>query len=172
MKVLAFLGQEPSRSYYQREIARLAGVSVGKANQVLRELEREGIVVKETRGKMNLYRYDLRSPVARSLKSFFTLTEISDLVKKLGPVSRKIVLFGSCAEGTDTAESDIDLFILSRDKEKARKIIDSTRRTLGRRVSPIVIDALEYGQLKDRDRPLHEQVSRGMVIWQEEQAPS
>lgn len=172
VKILGFLSQEPLKSYYQREIARMLGISVGKTNQVLKALEPEEIVLKERKGKMTLYRYNLHNPAARYLKIIFTLTELNELVKQLRRASKKIILFGSCAEGTDTAESDIDLLILTGDKEKARKIIAPTRKKLSRRVAPILLTPLEFSQLKDKDRPLHEQVSRGITLWQEEQAPS
>jgi predicted nucleotidyltransferase len=168
VKILGFLSQKPLKNYYQREIARMVGVSVGKTNQVLKALESEEIVLKEVKGRMTLYRYNLHNPAARYLKIIFTLTELNELVKQLRHVSKRIVLFGSCAEGTDTAESDIDLLILTGDKEKTRKIIALTRKKLSRRVAPILLTSLELSQLKDRDRPLHEQVSRGITLWQEE----
>mgnify|MGYP001030018997 CR=1 FL=1 len=172
VKILRFLSQEPLRSYYQREIARTAGVSLGKTNQVLRMLESEEIVLKERRGRMTLYRYNLQNPAARYLKTLFTLIELSALVKQLRRASKRIVLFGSCAEGTDTIESDIDLLTLTDDKKKARRIIDTSRRTLSRRISPILLTPLEFSQLKEKDQPLYGQVSRGITLWQEEQAPS
>ena len=168
VKILVFLSQEPLKSYYQREIARIVGISVGKTNQVLRALESEEIVLKEVKGKMTLYRYNLHNPAARHLKILFNLTELNELVKQLRRVSRKTVLFGSCSEGTDTIESDIDLLILTDNREKTRRIINQTRRLLSRRVSPILLNPLEFSQLKDKDRPLYEQVSRGITLWQEE----
>jgi len=168
VKILGFLSQEPLKSYYQREIARITGISVGKTNQVLKALESEELVLKEAKGKMNLYRYNLHNPAARHLKIIFNLTELNELVKQLRRVSRKIVLFGSCSEGTDTIESDIDLLILTGDRDKASRIIDQTRRMLSRRISPILLNPLEFSQLKDKDRPLYEQVSRGITLWQEE----
>lgn len=168
VRILGFLAWEPSKSYYQREIARTVGVSVGKTNQVLKVLEREEIVVKERKGRVDLYRYDLHNAVARHLKILFALTELSELIRQLRQVSKKVVIFGSCAEGTDSIASDIDLLILTSDKDRVKKLIASSRRILSRKVSPIVLNLIEFSELKDKDRVFYEQVSRGIVLWQEE----
>jgi len=168
VKILRFLSKEPMKSFYQRETARAAGVSVGKTNQVLKALEQEEIVLKERKGRINLYRYNLHDPVARHLKILFTLVELSELVRRLRQVSEEIVLFGSCAEGIDTAESDIDLFILTNDKDELRRTVALARRTLDRRLSPVVLNPVEFSELRDRDRPLYEQISRGIELWRKE----
>ena len=168
VRILRFLAREPSKSYYQREIARTVGVSVGKTNQVLKVLEREEIVVKERKGRVDLYRYNLHNPVARHLKILFILTELSELTRQLRQASKKIILFGSCAEGTDSNASDIDLLILTSDKDRVKKLIASSRRILSRKVSPIVLNLIEFSELKNRDRPFYEQASKGIVLWQEE----
>ena len=58
---------------------------------------------------------------ARYLKILFNLSELSELVRKLRDTSKKIILFGSSAEGTDSNESDIDLLILTSDKKQGEK---------------------------------------------------
>ena len=168
VRILRVLTREPSKSYYQREIARTAAVSVGKTNHVLKALEREEIVLKERKGRVDIYRYNLHNPVARHLKILFTLTELSELIRQLRQASKKITLFGSCAEGTDSNASDIDLLILTSDKDRVKKLIATHRRILSRKVSPIVLNLIEFSELKNRDRPFYEQVSKGIVLWQEE----
>ncbi|MBI2184603.1 MAG: nucleotidyltransferase domain-containing protein [Thaumarchaeota archaeon] len=167
--ILQFLSMEPLKSHYQREIARELGVSVGKTNQVLRVLEQEEIVLKERRGRVDLYRYNLRNPVARYLKILFILSELSDVIRRLRNSSDRIILFGSCADGTDSVESDIDLLILTSDKNELEKIIRSARRSIDRRISPIILNHIEFSELRDRDQAFYEQVSRGITLWQGEE---
>lgn len=167
--ILKLLSLEPLRSYYQREIARKVGVSLGKTNQVLRALEKEEIVLKERRGNVDLYKYNLRSPVARYLKVLFTLNELNELTRNLREVSNKIVIFGSCADGTDSLESDIDILILTSNKSEARCIIEPARRTLKRRLSPLILNPIEFSGLREKDHAFYEQMSRGIVLWQQEE---
>src|SRR2546422_7375278 len=127
--ILRLLASEPLRTYYQREVARIAGVSVGKTNQVLRRLESDELVSRERRGNVDLYSYNLSSPPARHLKIFFNLSQEDELRRRLRGVSNKVVLFGSYAEGTDSKESDIDILVVTADKWRPRP---SERRKAGR----------------------------------------
>jgi DNA-binding MarR family transcriptional regulator len=44
--LLYLLSMEPLKGYHGRGIARMTGVSLGKANQVLKALEKEELVLK------------------------------------------------------------------------------------------------------------------------------
>jgi predicted nucleotidyltransferase len=169
ISILKLLASDPLRSYYQREVARKAGVSVGKTNQVLRSLEREELVLKARTGKVDLYTYNLGSPLARHLKILFTLAEVGELLRKLRGTTNKIILYGSCAGGTDTKESDIDLLIMTSDKEETERIIQRASPSIGRRVSPVILNPLEFSGLKEKDPAFYEQTSRGIVLWQREE---
>lgn len=64
------------------------------------------------------------------------------------------VIFGSYARGTETADSDIDLLlILDRkgEKEKLEKICETCFVTLKARVSPRIIAANDFRQMKEKD---------------------
>lgn len=164
-KVLNFLAGDPQREFFQREVALGAGVSIGSVNQILRILSEKEMVKATRRGKMIFYRYNLHSPLARQLKVLLNVAELDDLVRSLSEVSRRIVLFGSCAEGSDVRESDIDLFILSDDRRAARRMI-SREAKAGRRIAPIILNAVEFSEMMRRDKPLYGQVSKGLVLWE------
>ena len=166
--VLLLLASDPLASHYQREIARKAGVSVGKTNQILKALEAEEVVLKAHVGKVDLYRYNLQSPLARQLKILFSLYEIGGLIKNLRKASNRIILYGSCAEGSDTKESDIDLLVVSDEKQGTQRAIRREARSIVRTVSPIVLTPLEFSGLKQKDLAFYEQVSRGMTLWEKE----
>src|SRR5437899_1293349 len=97
--ILRLLASEPLRSYYQREVARVAGVSVGKTNQVLRRLESDELVSRERRGNVDLYSYNLHSPAGRYLKIVFNLSEVDELRGSGRGVSNEVVRCGSGVEG-------------------------------------------------------------------------
>ncbi len=165
--ILRLLASDPMRSYYQREVARNAGVSVGKTNQVLRALEREEVVTREHMGKVDLYRYNLADPASRYLKIFFNLSEASQLLRILRSVSKKVILFGSCAEGTDAKDSDMDVLIVASDKEAAERTFRRAGRLItGRSIYPVILSQLEFSELKEKDPSFYEQVSKGITLWQ------
>ena len=168
LRVLAPLMADPLREFYQREVARIAGVSVGATNQILRVLADEEIVVRERRGKMFFYKYNLENPVARQLKVLLNVGSLDRLVKQLRDHCKRIILFGSCSEGTDVKSSDVDLFVLTNEKVETKKVIDKFRRRIERRVAPIILSANEFAVLRSRDKPLHDRILGGIVLWQAE----
>jgi len=168
LNVLYFLLSNPMEQFHEREVVRRTGVSVGAVNQILRRFQRVGLVEMDRRGKTNLYRANLRNPVARQFKVLFNVLALNDLVDKVKQISDRIVLFGSCAEGTDVKDSDIDLFILTSDTETVNHEVRLCEEKTERRLSPIIVDSNELAKMKTKDKPLYERILRGITLWERE----
>jgi len=166
MRILTALAEDPDREYYQREIAKLAGISIGATSQKLRQLSGDGVVNVRRSGRMMFYRYNLRDSLAKQLKILLNVNAIHGLVQELKSYTKRVILFGSCAEGTNVKASDIDLLLLTDDAKRAREIISKYGTGIAKKVSPIVVNANEFRQLRSRDKPLYERVSRGIVLWE------
>ena len=165
MTVFDLFLSDPMAEHHEREVIRETDVSKGSANRILRELAGLGFLIRERRGRMVFYRLDAENPVVRQFKVLVNVYALSSLLSHLKRHTRRVVLFGSCAQGVDVKESDIDLFILSSEKEAVRGIVGDFNQEEGRRVSPIVVDFNEFARLKREDRPLYENVERGIVLW-------
>lgn len=139
---------------------------MGSANRILRRLVDRGLVNREKKGKIYLYRFNVDNPVARQLKVLFNVIEVEELIDMLQPLSRRVILFGSCAEGRDVKESDIDLFVLTSEKETISEKIG--RHESGRRLAPIIVDVNDFTKLRNEDRPLYDEVMRGITLWERE----
>lgn len=168
MRILSTLAREPDREFYQREIARLAGVSVGGTSQRLREIVERGLVNSRKSGRMIFYRYNLDDPLARQFKILISVNRIHDLVKDLAPHSRRVVLFGSCASGTDVLDSDIDLFVISQEGRLVRETVSAHTDAIGRKISPVVVSANQFRHLRSKDRALYDRINSGMTLWEAE----
>ena len=166
LKILCALASDPMRAFYQREVAKEAEVSVGSANRTLRVLVENELVTKERRGKISLYRFNTESSVARQMKILFNVSELDELVRVLKKHSKRIILFGSCAEGSDVKDSDIDLFVLTNEKGAVRRIIDSYETS--RKIAPIVADANDSAKMRSEDKPLYDSILRGIRLWETE----
>ena len=164
LKTLYTLALDPMRSFYQREVAKEALVSVGSANRVLPIFVKQGLVTRETKGKVFLYRYNLGDPVARQLKTLFNVLEMKELVDDLRPIAMRVILFGSSSRGRDVKESDVDLFILTNQKDEALKKV--RQHEAKRRLAPIIVDVDEYTNLRNKDRPLYDEINRGISLWE------
>ncbi len=166
MRILVVLAENPDKEFYQREIAKLAGISIGATSEKMRKLSEDSLVDVRKSGRMMFYRYDLRDPLARQFKIMLNINDIHDLVKELSSYARRVILFGSCAEGTNVKDSDIDLLVLSDDPKKTKKTSSIYGIRIGKKISPIVVNANEFLQLRSRDKPLYERINKGIVLWE------
>jgi len=166
ISVLSLFLDNPMTEYYEREVLRLTGVSKGSANNILRLLTNKGLLSKSTKGRMVFYRLNSDDAISKQFKILRNTFALKDLIDSLKSYSKKIILFGSVSQGTDTQESDIDLFVLSSEKEGVRREISNFNKKLARKINPIVVNGNELVKMEKGDRPLYENIDRGIVLWQ------
>ncbi len=166
MTILQFFLADPMKEYHEREVVRKAGVSKGSANKILRLLADLDLLRREGKGRMMFYRLNLKEPVVRQSKVLINVYGLKKLTDTLKQHTRRIILFGSCSQGTDVKESDFDLLILTSEKEYVRSKISSFNRKSERKVAPIIVDATEFVSLKREDKPLYENIQRGIILWE------
>ncbi len=163
-KVLYFLLAHPGRKYYDREVSRLAKAGRAAANYSLRALIDTGLVKREKRGRMYFYYVSPEDPIIRQLKVIQNLIDIVPLVEKLKDASLKIVLYGSSAFGVNHAESDIDLFILTRDPKKVKDFI--YKSPLQEKLQHTIVTPQDIVKLKKKNPVFYKEVSRGIVLYE------
>ena len=168
MTVLEFFLATPLREYYEREVARKTRVSRGSAHKILIMLADADFLTREEKGRMLVYKLNLAEPTVRQLKIAVNTFALKKLVDKIKQNSRKVILFGSCSQGTDTKESDIDMLIITAEKEVVKKILSEFNRKSERKVAPITLDMNEFIRLKKEDKPLYENIQRGITLWETE----
>ncbi|MDP2656623.1 MAG: nucleotidyltransferase domain-containing protein [bacterium] len=106
----------PERSFFIAELARKENLSVGTIHATIQIfLKDKFIILTDQKGKVKLYRLNSTNPVVRQLKVLMVVFAISDFVMRIAPYTKKIFLFGSCARGEQTNESDIDLLVVTQD---------------------------------------------------------
>ena len=165
MKILLFFFSESMEEFHEREVMRKVKVSKGSANKILKQLAKIDFLKSERKGRMVFYKLNMKNPVVRQFKILVNTYKINRLVKQIKDDSKQVILFGSCSEGTDIKHSDIDLFILTSDKEKVRRAINNFNKESERRVVSIIVDANEFARLRKDDQPLYERIQRGVVLW-------
>ena len=113
---------------------------------------------------MNFYAADDRHPFVRQFKVLDVLAQLEPLLKELRPLVRQVILFGSCAEGTNTGESDVDLFIVTSERSRGMALI--TQNPVEQRIQPVIVNTQELAALKEKDAAFFTQVKRGIVLWE------
>jgi len=168
-KVLSLLVKFSDQEFYERQLARRLGISYGSANRALNELFASGAVTRRREGKMYFYSIDSSAAAVAELKKVINLMLLEPLVEELKKVSSRMVLYGSCALGTDTSESDMDLFVVSNSKEDVSNAIGKFRFPGGYegiRIQSVIRTPVELLEAAESERAFIEEVDRGIVLWE------
>jgi predicted nucleotidyltransferase len=166
LRVLEFFFAHPMAEFHEREVLRGTGISKGSANRILRQLAALSLLTRAEKGRMVFYRLNAGDPFVRQMKVAENVWTLRPFVEGLKETARKILLFGSCAEGTDVAESDIDVLILTDNKKAAKEKVTSFNRKSGRQMAPVIVDMEEFAKMRKEDRPLFERIDRGIMLWE------
>lgn len=158
-KVLALLLLRPDDALHVREIARLTGVPVGSLHRELRTLTAAGLLAREPVGNQVRYRANRACPIYPELAEIFRKTiGLADLVRDtLRPLGERVLVafvFGSMADGSAQASSDVDLFVVG-DATYADVVerLLPLRDRLGREINPVVMTRAELAaQRAGRER--------------------
>ncbi|MBA2124591.1 hypothetical protein B9J78_06655 [bacterium Unc6] len=164
LKILSFISNHPGEVFSANEIFRVTKSSKGATNQILRLLLELDILSRERKGNLFLYRLNADNFVLRQFKIFENLLGLQGLVKEIQKYCYEIVLFGSCADGSNIKESDIDLFILTEYKKEVRRIV-AEYKTVDVKYQAIIQDPLESVSSKKEDSVFHRQIERGITLW-------
>ncbi|MBM3175802.1 MAG: nucleotidyltransferase domain-containing protein [Chloroflexi bacterium] len=168
-RVLSLLVKFSDREFYERQIARRISVGYGSANRALNELYSTGAIRRRQEGKMYFYYAGISNPAIIELKKLVNLLLIEPLVEELKNISSRVVLYGSCAQGTDTSDSDFDLFVVSDNKEEVLEAVDSFRFPRGFEgihIQIVVKTPVELLETEGVGQAFIEEVEHGIVLWE------
>ena len=151
LRALFALPSELGRS--GRDLARRAGVSHPRANQVLADLADQGLVSVQRLSRSDLYRVNRHHALAAPIGQIFELESklkfgllsliAAELKARRLPV-KEARMFGSAARGTMAPTSDVDLaLVTSRDsvaavEAAAQGIAEAARERFGARLNVLV----------------------------------
>jgi len=168
-KVLSLLVKFSDQDFYEREVARKLGVSSGSANRALNELFSSRVITRRREGKMYFYSIDFSNTAVIEFKKMINLMLVEPLVEELKKMSNRIVLYGSCALGTDTSESDLDLFVVSNSKEDVSNVISNFKFPRGYEnihIQSVIRTPVELLEGEESERTFVEEVDHGIVLWE------
>jgi predicted nucleotidyltransferase len=168
-RILQFLAKYSDKEYYERDIARQVGVASGSANRALNELFATGVVKRRQEGKMLFYSICPFGPVIMEFKKLVNIMLVEPLVEELKSATKKMVLYGSCAQGTDNSKSDMDIFIVTSKREQVNLIIENYQFPKGYeeiRMQPIIKTPLELLKSGESEQVFLGEVEKGIILWE------
>lgn len=150
------------------KISKQLGLSIGSVYSILREFNDAGVIQGIKIGWATIYETVQSNPIIKQFRIFDNLLFLNNLVLQLKGVTRKIVLFGSCAQGDDTIDSDIDLFIVADEDfqpEVREKIAGYSSE---RELKPIIVDSVELLEMQSKEQVFYKEIQKGIELWGEE----
>jgi predicted nucleotidyltransferase len=169
-KVMSFLAKYSDAEFHEREIARKVGISFGSANKVLNELHSAEVLTRHQKGKMLFYSFNAEDPILGAFKILISIAMLRPLVARLKAFASRVILYGSCAKGEDTSRSDVDLFVIAEEPEKAARIIGKFRFSQDFEeiaLKPVILSPLELLRSEKFDREFLSLINEGIVLWEE-----
>lgn len=155
-KVLSYFLLNPDSELYLNEIARKFEVDRGNLVKKLREWSEEGLLIKNTRGNLSLYKINRDYPFYKELnkivqKSFGLEYELKKVLEKIVGLESAII-FGSYARDAMETESDIDVLLVGRHKFlDAQGLINGLEKKYEREISVIDMSVEEFNKKKKED---------------------
>ncbi len=157
-QVLGLLFGSPDRSFYANEIVRRAGVGIGTVQRELGKLSKAGIITTRKIGNQKHYQANRESPIFEELYGIVLKTfGLSKTVREAFEIFMEDIevafIYGSVAKGTDHANSDIDIMIVS-DRlayPDIMSVIHQIESKLDRNVNTTLYKSLELRKRADTD---------------------
>ncbi|MDD5264167.1 MAG: nucleotidyltransferase domain-containing protein [Candidatus Bipolaricaulis sp.] len=147
----------PDCDFYGREVGRLTGLLPRAVQRELDRLSGIGILEREKRGNRVYLRVNRANPIVPDLRAMVLKTvAVGDRIRETltGREDIRVAfIFGSTAANADTAESDIDLFILGETPLSALSpTLSELERSLGREINVSLYSPGEVARrVKSRD---------------------
>ena len=159
-RLLALLFGQPSRSFFATELIALTGSGSGAVQRELKRLVSSGLVDVTPIGRQKHYQANHESPVFEELRGLVvkTVAVAQPIRQALEPVADRVslaLLYGSAARGSDTASSDIDLFLVS-DRltlEEVYSALSPVESQLSRSIHPTLYTSAEFSDRRAAGNP-------------------
>ncbi len=157
-RLMSLLFMNPDKSFYTNELIQLIGTGTSTVTNELKQFRESGILAIEKKGNQIHYQVNVNSPIYPELKNLvkktFGLTEL--FKEALSPVRDKInkaFIYGSFASGTENAQSDIDLMIVTDQLSWEQVIdhIDGLDEEIMRNINPTIYSTKEFNEKLDHD---------------------
>jgi len=176
VKLLRAFFTYPEKEFTESELQRIAGIPQASVHRNVKYLLANGLLDRERIGKANLHSLNKEHILYPLIKNTFENERnlLSELKKSLKGSIESLsgielaVLFGSVVKGTERADSDIDLFIISRaDKSQVeaemKNLIQVIRNKFGNTISSMIKNDIEMKDMKSNS--IYKELKKGEILF-------
>ncbi|MFH0906225.1 MAG: nucleotidyltransferase domain-containing protein [archaeon] len=166
-QILELFFKNTEKEYYVREIARILKKAPTTISKYLKELEKEGLLIAESKFNHLIFRSSKNNKF-REIKAQYNLNFLNnsgfiDYLTKEFNEPNAIILFGSFAKGEDIETSDIDLFVQSPLKKQIK--LEEFEKKLKREIQIFIYNKEETNKLKRNNSELFNNIINGKIIY-------
>ena len=167
--VLAELADSSEHGVYLRELQRRTGISSGALHHELGQLMKADLVEKFEDGNRVNYRLNRLHPIHDELRGIVEKTcgLPARIRQALAPLSQRIdwaAIFGSIAQGTSHAGSDVDMLIVGEvTSAEIIECIQPLENDLGREIGFRLYAPEEFAERRESDAFLQKVLSRPLI---------
>mgnify|MGYP001576765663 CR=1 FL=1 len=135
-------------------------ISKGLVSKYLDVLLKEGIA-KKSNGKYLI----VNSPITKAAKILLNITAIDAGIFKKFNFVEAAGLYGSCAKGENTDESDVDLWVKIKDvsDEKAASLTATMNKKI-KNIKPVFLTTKKIEKMKEDDVLFYHSLSFGSIV--------
>jgi predicted nucleotidyltransferase len=171
-RVLGLIYGQPQRDFSVSELISTTGAGSGAVQRELAKLVNSGLLSVARTGNQKRYQANAHAPIHGELVGIIqkTIGLAGPLGEALQPLAADIVaafVYGSVAKRTDTAQSDIDVMVVSDTLRYGdlMQALDGATARLGRPINPTLYTRQDYAKrLRDQNAFL-QRVLQQPKIW-------
>ena len=162
INILSFL-IESDEELSQTKIRNKIKMSKATLIKWLKYLEKNNFVNIKIEGVSKLYKLNKENTILKQFKilnNIIKIQELNNLIKN----NIKIYLYGSCARGEDSKESDVDLLIIGNIKRhEIIEEINKLSKKLNKKITLQIFSELEWANLEKKDKAFYERVEKDKI---------
>lgn len=173
--MLAVLFGTPDRSFYANEVIALAQSGTGAVQRELADLAKAGLLTVSKQGNQKHYQANASAPVFTELRGLVLKTMgLADVLRAalapLAPLAGQIdgaFIYGSVARQQDTAQSDVDVMIVSSTLGYGEVFgaLEGATASLGRKLNPTLYSPADWARRLEGDNAFATRVWQQPKIW-------
>ena len=171
-RVLSVLFGTPDRSFYANEVIALAQSGTGAVQRELAGLTDAGLLTVRKQGNQKHYQANASAPVFAELRGLVLKTMgVADVLRTaLAPLAAQIdaaFIYGSVARQQDTAQSDVDVMIVSGTLGYGEVFgaVEAATVSLGRKVNPTLYTPEVIAKRIQQDSAFVTRVLQQPTVW-------
>jgi predicted nucleotidyltransferase len=163
-RILVKYFENPEAEYFVKELSRELSISPGSVSRLCKELESEGILKAEEKGRALFYSLRNQEPHVMRLKSaWFLHSFIKSRKSWENEEFQSVALYGSRASGEYVSGSDIDLLVITN--ANSEELLRSLRKKYKEKLSVTAIPLSKWMKMaKSKDRFYVEVISSHVLL--------